>query len=354
MASLLWLPAILYLAAAPVAAKERKADSSAATARGPAPVSEVAILWKDAREAFGVGAYAEAADKLARLVDRHPGFGHDVEARGLLGESLLRLARFEDAVKPLRAYLDAQPRGSAETPRARLTLIRAYVGAGKFSEALLLVRETLDALQPRNASPEISTEALVLQAKANLGLKRDIRAERSLSSARRDWERLTPEARAVRSDLAGELGWTGLEIRLRRCRGEDPAAPGKKPTEAEVLAAHDRWGLCLKEAALDFRATLETDSEVWGEEATESLAQGFRFFGLSCSNPPLPAGKKLSPEQALRYREELSGELRRRCGLKVEETRGLLTAWKKDAPPARLEQLNELLGKLKDGYGDTD
>ncbi|HTL12550.1 MAG TPA: tetratricopeptide repeat protein [Bdellovibrionota bacterium] len=324
------------------------------TARGPARPQDPETLFKDAQEAFGEGLYQEAADRLQRLADRHGGFGKDVEVRGLLGQSLLRLGRFAEAIAPLRGYLEAQTKLGTEAQHTRLTLARAYIGAGKYTEALLSCREALDARRPPGGQPAVGTEALMLQGKAQLGLHKTDRAELAAASAHREWNKLPDSEKSARGSLAGELAWTDLEIQIRKCEAEDPSKSAKKVAEDVVLAAMDRWGGCLAEAALAFRAALATDDADWTHEAGVSLVQGYRHFGQACANPPPKPGKKPTPDEGLRYREELSAELRRRCGKRVDEVRGTLESWRKGETEGHRTRIDEVLTGLKDGYATAD
>jgi hypothetical protein len=332
--------------AAPAAAAFPTATHDAgipATAVGPASPEEADLLWKEGSREYAEGGYGAAAHLLERLDARYPAYPHRLEAKFILGKSLLKSGKPAEAIAPLQAYASTQ---SAEYPsgrEARMWLGRAHLEAGQAHEAYLdaieIERAVPRVLQPKVKGPRFDdaptaqatpgpaklggnpalAEALLLQARALTAMNQDERARRALLSAR--------ENAGPRPALEADAFAVEILLKTRQC-GRFPSA--RRLSEDQVIDQLDRRGACLLEALLPFRSTLERGERGPAEEAGSRLGRSFEGFADACANPPDPPVLRpvdRSAAQLKRYRLELSTLLRNRCATKLHDAASVLHAW---------------------------
>lgn len=304
-----------------------RADYVAPTSVGPAMDEASRLLWEEGRDAFGRGRYADAARALQRLVDRHAAASGYLEAHLLLGLTRLRLNEIDPAIQALRYFIEAAG-WNPEALRARLSLGRAYLRAGKSMEALLVVKEILDHPakgQPDTARPAPSAvrlEALLIKARAMMARKREVDVDRALSAF---------ESEARRADdvqpLLAEYGVIRMEVKFTGCA----RLPGSQPiSEALALSRMRSRGSCLLEAFEPFREVLRIGDREKQEVALTGLLAAFADFRKASLNPPpLPGSHGRAAARA--YRKELSERLMKNYSETVERAKSILVGWKAGA-----------------------
>lgn len=273
---------------------------AAPSSRGAAPASEAQVLWSEGKKAYESGDCKEAIRNLRRLVDRHPGTANGIDARGMLGRCYLRTGSPAEAIPFLKAY--SSTRGtSLEGWLGRVDLGRAYLEAGKTHEALLEVHAATTA----KVSKEIQARALILKAQTHLFLKENLKAEKALSSARKSLSETKDLASDTLKHMQSEISYLELALKARICERlgvQNPLAEG------HVLGQMQRRGLCLEEAAVQFRKLAETGLEPWISRARDLMDKAFAAYQRAADAPPNPPGR-FSASELKKYKTELSERL---------------------------------------------
>jgi tetratricopeptide (TPR) repeat protein len=285
---------------------------------GPTSTEERELIAKEGKAAFDQGDYQEAITRYQRLIDRYPAAPGYLDAHLYLGIARLRLKQPKQALEPLKYYVQAQE-VKTEADQGRLWLAQAYLGTKKFPEALLLTQEIKTPIPP-----DVETKSLLLRARAQMGLKKDWDATRSLDSAKKIAEE------NHYTSLLGESAAVAISLKTRACA----LLPNPKSgalDEAQTRQQFDRRGTCLIEAVLLFRDVLKSEDEEWVAESQTELMDSFKNYSVACLNPP-PAPGKRTTQQAKQYKSELVGILAQDCKKTREKAKDLLAAWKQGIP----------------------
>ncbi len=311
-------------------------------AAGPASDEEARILWVDGKKAMDEGRYDQAIVPLERLVARYPGYPGFIESRLLLGKALLQQGRPKDAQPYLKDYIQDQGT-SAEAIRARLLLIRTRLALGEYNEALL---GAIEVSRWVNNKPELLAETLLLKARAQIGLKQDMRAESTLDSAKKT---LTDQMPA---SLRTEAFAAGLKLKLLACAKFPSAGP---LDESQIRDQLDRRGTCLLQSLLIHRQALAAGDMALARLAQSELTQAARNYSHTCSNPPPPPPITIGPDktrktrtaqQVKTYNREMSVVLEQDCRAKLKQGYDLTQGWKESLPTSTAPLLTELSTEL--------
>jgi hypothetical protein len=314
--------------ASPVRAAPPSAGDSSAVTAGPTSDEEAAVLWKDGKSDFEHGLDEDAIPKLERLVARYPGYPGFIEAHRMLARAYLRTGQPAKAKPLLQAYIQGQGH-SRSALEARLELARAELGLKLYSEALLVsVEATKLAAKAGASAADIRAEALMLRARAQMGLGQDDRASSSVRSA------LTALPSPAPSPLAAAVRETSLKLKLRGCA----RFPSRgKLTEGQVRDQLGRRGACLHGALLQFKEVLATGDTTTCDLAQSEISEAFASYWKKCRNPPPPPPvkpKDRNAQQLKTYFRELAVVLEEDCRRQITEGRSMLTGW--EAPESHV------------------
>ncbi len=272
------------------------------------------------------------------MIDRYPGYEGYLDAHLDLGRALLKL---DDPVRatPLLEYYVSSTSTQLEGLRARIPLGEALLKRGKYNEAILDAGEIEKA--PK-ATPEILANALLLKARALIGLERDSRAQDSLNSAK-----AVAKERLQNSPLIlGEASAIELDLKAREC-SRFPTE--RRLDEEKTIDQLSRRGTCLLEALNIYKDALNSGRSSAALEATNRIELAFDSYHHACLNPPEPPA--LHPfdrnqTQKARYREELGAVLEQECKKRYNEAKGILLGWKGSLPKETASGVDELLKTL--------
>lgn len=283
---------------------------------GPVSPTEADILWTDARKALDDRKLETAVPLLTRLVDRYPGYPGHLESHFILGQTLLTLKQDKKAIPYLRFYVSG-----AKSPEdlgiGRISLGWALIRTQKYQEAYLtsLELEKLKAYVPH---------ALLLRARAQVGLKRNDDAILSLAALPKD---LTPFA--GNNWLPGEVLDTQHFVKLAQCKN----LASRKPTpENDAIESVEKQSACLMESFLIFEKLVTTSLTVPIERALVDAKTAWKVFHQSCMNPPPPKYKDQKPREAkdfVRYKKELRSLLSKKYTATKTQLKDFLDDWRK-------------------------
>jgi tetratricopeptide (TPR) repeat protein len=310
---------------------------SGASAEASTP-SDAATLWRMGREHFGQGEYSSATFLFERLIQRHPAYSDSLDAQYLLGVSFLRLGEPEKAIGPFRHYVEAK--GEARDGlRGRLTLIEAYLGAGRFQEAMLTTLDIRNRKDSPHVSPDLYYKALLFRAISLFRLNQFEPARAAL----KDFFSETPQTDQWSPDRSRAY-FTQLEMQLQECK----KFPGKDPKrEAETLSLLQKRAICLKENLLLFRKILNEIPSEWTQKARELLIFSFSEYRNVTLSPPPGTGKR-TPLQEKRYQAELVDFLYRDFQEQMHSVLAILGSWEENEDQSQLDELRRLKTSLEE------
>ena len=326
----MWLPLLTLLIVNSVSTihASAKEDQTLHSSIGPTSTEEAGVLWKKGNQAFEEKKYPEAVRSLERLIHRYPASAHFFEAHRLLGIAHLENHEPHLAIVPLKDFVEVERKSSAGL-QTRLALGRALLDLKKFHETLLLAEELL---VEKGTSNEVSIAALLMKARALMGLNEDARATQSLDSAKVKLE-AQKEPSLPLKPLKGQAAWLELKLKIRTC--EKFPTKGSL-TEEQIRNQLNRRGTCLSEASLLHLKTLEAGDLDWGRQSALELSSSFQDYTKACKNPsnppPLARPEKRTKTQLKQYRSELVQLLQKECAEKREKAETLLLSKKEKSP----------------------
>lgn len=319
---------------------------AAPVTQGPTSEEEAVILWSEGQKAYEEQRHMDAIHTLERLVARYPGQPGYVKAHFLLAKSFLALDRSQDAISPLKAFIELNPTRE-DSIQARLALGDAYVSTKKFQEAYLLGLELDRIFSKYKASDDFIIENLLIKSRAQLGLKHEDQALASLSSA----ERMISPSTSL--PVQGKTSLLSLKYKLKECS----LLPTREHLrEEQILDQLERKGLCLLEALLIYQKALKSQDQMASGKATEAMVEGFNQYRQACQEvPPPPRIHKASqsplttrtPDELRRYRQELKVVLQKNCKKNIEKTLGLLSTWSHSWPKSTQDFATNLTKALQ-------
>ncbi len=310
---------------------------ASSTSEGPTSPSESEFLWKAGQDEALSGKYQDAAFHLARLVDRYPGHSAYLKAHFLLGRTLVELGRPKEAVKPLKYYINDSGKSSGGVD-GRIWLGRAYLDSKNFHEAFLIAKE-VENLKSQ-ADPSSQAEALVIKARAQVGLNQDGKASQTLDSAKK----LIQESV---STVMATAQWTDLQIKTRTCSKLASVGP---LDESQLRDQLERRGNCILEALILFKKTAEAQDPKWSEKARLVTWEAFESYSKACEKPLIPKAtrpKNRTKTQLAKYQKELTAFLIQDCQSKYDGALDLLHSWKPVFPAGSAEALSQLTGSVE-------
>ncbi len=304
------------------------------TMTGPKSTQEAQLLWTQGQKAFGSGTWDDAVYYLSRLTEQYPAGPGAREAHLLLGISWLRKNAAEEALKPLKYYIEASPM-STEATRARLLLSRAYMALKRFREASL---QSVETLKQSSAQGELRWEALVLFAWAQMGLNQEERARRTLATIHKEIS-----DRESNPKLNTETLRLETELRIQSC---EHFAEGAKLSETQAMNAIRERGLCLLETLPVVKNAVLAGDHDHAVAALDAVSKGFVAYQRRCENPPLPNDSKTKRELQS-YLSELRMALTKICNETKAQATAALAGWKKELGEARSTEVSRLRERLE-------
>ena len=308
--------------------------SSPTTSQGSATQDETAVLWQDGQRAFDTGGNAECIRNLQRLVDRHPGAPGYLRAHLMLGLCYLRTGHPDKSLVPLKHYVEASSL-NPDGIRARLALTRAEVGLGRYNEALLLTTE----LMGKSIAGPDRLEALILKARALLGMDEDLRASQAIASFKKESEGL-----GALSPLTEEASLVELQIKIRSCS----RLPEKGHVdEGKIRAQFKARGQCLQEAILLLKTSVQTlSAPEWLEKSLNQVVDAVDALRHWVdAKLPEPPGKRKSAQKSA-YEKELRTALHEDLSDFATKSKELLAEWRKNSPPIAAKYIDPILKVL--------
>jgi hypothetical protein len=115
------------------------------------PISGADRLWSQAIEEFSAKWYDFAARDFQEFLEKNSSDARALDAHFYLGQSLFHQDAFIDAIRELRLFVETAG-VKPERKEGRLYLVRSYLGAGLFSEALLATQDFARSLGEESSS----------------------------------------------------------------------------------------------------------------------------------------------------------------------------------------------------------
>ena len=341
---------LLALCLLTIGARARaQADEPSQLSAGPVSSEEAKILWQDGKKAYDQGQDEDAISRLERFVARYPGYPQYFEARHILARAYLRQHAPEKAKAELKDLVNAPgAQGkSLEALQARAELCRADLELKQYSEALLtadeLVKITADEVVRVTKNLEVrltsdadvrEAEALMLRARAQIGLDQDARAESSVASALKLLP--NPAQGQVWVQIASEARQVQVELKLRHC-AKFPSS--EKLEEDQVRNQFGRRGTCLLDSVNLFKNVLTLGDNASSESTGQILSLAYASYWERCQHPPSPPPvhpKDRNAQQLKTYFRELAVVLEEDCRQKIHQGLELINSWKGDSPTSRI------------------
>lgn len=253
-------------------------------------------LWNKALEAFSARTYKSSIKLLTEYVEKYPGTPDSIEARYFLGQSYLFTKSAKEAIPYFTSVIEIRGR-TVLGNEARCYLGQSYLDESKFTEAYLVSEELLsqDAI-----GPNLRAKALLIRAHAQVGLKQNVEAEKTLVAFQTVAE---SDPELERETAASFL--VSLLLKENHCN----SLPSEKALpEDQVMDQIARKGICILEMGT---LLVKASKRLSGEElllASESLTKSLSEYRKNCESPPLGRGK-MNAARMKTARAELSEKL---------------------------------------------
>ena len=309
------------------------------TSLGKTSEQEARYLLENSKRAYQDENYETAITQLKRYVDRYPGYPEYMEAKLLLGRSLMKFKKYEKAIPYLKDYLAITPAIHPEAINARLDLGNAYLKVNK-PHAAYLVSLELEKLQTQQSSTRLQrVDGLLLKGQASLDSHQLKRAHLVLNSM----EKETQEATELSEK--GPVHDLKLKIKLYECRNLLNAT---QLNEQQVKDRYERHGLCLMEALNLYQSLFGFENTSLLEGSTQALKTALQYYTNWASHPPTPARLKSKPQsQRLKYTSELKDMLYGERKKRLTEAHSSLTLWRKTLKPKQEHYLESLISVIE-------
>lgn len=311
---------------------------------GPALSEEAKLTYEQGVSAFAAGQFENAIRELKRYVDRFPGHPNYIEAKRILGLSLMQVGKSKEAIVFLRDFVEvykSRPEGLA----TQLVLGQALLNIGKNHEALLISDELVKAYKNKKASVAVYLDSLLLKSNCQLELRKDEMARRTLD--------------AFEHEGKGVPGLDGSWSQYYHLRVVEKLRACEALTEAKTLReeiARKKFrerGVCLVETLKPFTdaVSLTHPDWTWTDRMTAALDSAFMRFQSGCASPPPPPGKRTERELAA-YRSELAEVLKTDCREATTHAvpflKAFLSKWDQDKTQhLRSKAISKLVGAIE-------
>ncbi len=287
---------------------------------------EISALWNDAMEAFQARKYSKASEHLEKMIAKYPAEAQGQGARYYLGQSLLFSGKTRESIPQFQSSIEALGK-TPESAEARLYLGRAYLDASQFTEAYLVSEEIIKITGVHST---YRSKALLLRAQAQVGLKQNVEAEKTLAS----FQAAADQDPELENELANSF-LISLLLKGNRCN----ELPSSKTLSEEILVSElTRKSVCILEMAGMLSKGTRRLGAKEVKSSTEPLFTALEHFAAVAKKPPLDLSKKKKKEA-----ETAVNELKTRIYTEIESTRSLIEiAWQDKEPLApALKRLKE-------------
>jgi tetratricopeptide (TPR) repeat protein len=261
------------------------------------PISGADRLWSQAIEEFSAKWYDFAARDFQEFLEKNSSDARALDAHFYLGQSLFHQDAFIDAIRELRLFVETAG-VKPERKEGRLYLVRSYLGAGLFSEALLATQDFARSLGEESSSDR--ARVVLYSAQAQIGLKQNLEAEKNLTAFF--------AAALDLPDLGDELTQAAL-VRVKLKSNECDRFPSSSAlTEDQSIDQMKRKSLCTIEIASLLNTIGKNPEKKSIEKGLSVLQENLRSLQNMSREPPLGKGKR-TPKEWERAKTELGLKL---------------------------------------------
>ena len=236
---------------------------------------EIRKLWNTAIDAFQARNFTEAIPVFEKLLAQYPAEATLQDVRSYLAQAYFSVKKYAEAIPTFQSALETKGKND-EGNELRLLLGQSYIELKKFTEAFLVSEELMS--QPKLYST-YRAKALLLRAKAQIGLKKRTDAEKSLASFQAVSDR-DPE-------LENEISKAAL-IRLDLKKDQCDSYPTQTELSDEIFMDEiSKKSICILEMiALGVKAAPKL-TPLEFQELFQQLEGSFQSFLHTIQHPSL-------------------------------------------------------------------